>query len=262
MKLAQQTVGLSLFCAGLLAASSQAYAETPAAGTGFTSQEALSKLFELEGNSPFSTPYDGTLTFSAFTSKFTTANGHGYRNELKIGKKNRLPIEQTHEHFSAVVTPTLPSGARTIVAQYHVEGLETIVKVYVEDTDEGGLLDSKANNGVFDIVAKIYGTNGKDVPTAIGTVRSGESFDLDIKFENGYATVTGKTANNGTIQTERTRIKGDNRNIYFKFGDYLQAFHPVTNALTTKPAEWDQYFRQNHIDGSEIKFSHTRFVRD
>jgi hypothetical protein len=264
MKLIQRTCGLSMLCAGLLAASGHALAEAPGAGTatGFTSQEALNSLFELEGNSPFSSPYDGTLSFSALTSKFTTANGHGYRNELKIAKKNRLPIEQTHEHFSAVVTPTLPNGARTIVAQYHVEGLETIVKVYVEDTDERSLLDGKANNGVFDIVAKIYGTDGKDVPTALGTFRSGESFDLDIKFENGYATVAAKTATNGTIQTKRTRIKGDKRNIYFKFGDYLQAFHPVTNQLTTKPAEWDEYFRQNHIDNSLIRFSHTTFVRD
>jgi hypothetical protein len=262
MNLLQRTCGLSLLCAGLLAASSHAHAEASGAGTGFTSKEALNSLFELEGNSPFSSPYDGTLTFSALTSRFTTANGHGYRNELKIGKKNRLPIEQTHEHFSAVVTPTLPNGARTIVAQYHVEGLETIVKVYVLDTDEAGLLDSKANNGVFDIVAKIYGTDGKDVPTALGTFRSGESFDLDIKFENGYATVAAKTAANGAIQTVRTRIKGDNRNIYFKFGDYLQAFHPVTNALTVKPAEWDEYFRQHHIDNSQVKFSHTKFVRD
>jgi hypothetical protein len=258
MNLLQRTCGLSLLCAGLLAAT-HAYAEAPAA---FTPKDSLEKLFELEGNSPFSSPYDGTLTFSAFTSKFTTANGHGYRNELKIGKKSRLPIEQTHEHFSATVTPTLPNGGRTIVAQYHVEGLETIVKVYVEDTAESGLLDSKANNGVFDVVAKIYGSNGKDEPTPIGTVRSGESFDLDIKFENGYATVTGKTAANGTIQTPRTRIKGDKRNIYFKFGDYLQAFHPVTGELTIKPAEWDEYFRKNHIDGSQIKFSHVSFVRD
>jgi hypothetical protein len=260
MNLLQRTCGLSLLCATVLAASNQAYAQAP--GAAFTPKATLDKLFELEGNSPFSSPYDGTLTFSALTSKFTTANGHGYRNELKIGKKNRLPIEQTHEHFSAVVTPTLPSGARTIIAQYHVEGLETIVKVYVEDTEESGLLDSKANNGVFDIVAKIFSTDGKDVPTAIGTFRSGESFDLDIRFDNGYATVTAKTAANGTIQTPRTRIKGDHRNIYFKFGDYLQAFHPVTGALTTRPAEWDEYFRLHHIDNSQIKFSHTQFVRD
>ncbi|TFW32246.1 polysaccharide lyase family 7 protein [Massilia horti] len=258
MNLLQRTCGLSLLCAGLLAASGHAQAQAP----GFTSKEALESLFELEGNSPFSTPHDGTLTFSALTSKFATANGHGYRNELKIGKKNRLPIEQTNEHFSAVVTPTLSNGAKTIVAQYHVEGLETIVKVYVQDTEDGQLLDGKANNGVFDIVAKIFSTSGKDVATALGTIRSGESFDLDIKFDKGDATVTAKTATNGTIQTARTRIKGDHRNIYFKFGDYLQALDPATNGFTSSTAKWDEYYRLKHIDSSSIRFSHTTFERN
>jgi hypothetical protein len=254
----------SLLCAGLLAGCAHTQTGDTAldAATAFTPREGLDKLFEAEGSSPFTTPYAGTLNFSAFTSRFTTANGHGYRNELKIAKKSRLPIEQTREHFSATVTPTLPNGARTIVAQYHVEGLETIVKVYVQDTDEHGLLDGKADNGVFDVVAKIFDTSGKDVGTAMGTVRSGESFTLDIRFENGDATVAVKTASNGSIQTPRTRIKGDKRNIYFKFGDYLQAFDPDTNALTTSPARWDEYFRRHRIDGSRISFSNTTFVRD
>jgi uncharacterized protein YggU (UPF0235/DUF167 family) len=249
-----------LLCAGLLAAST--HAQTGVATPDFTSREALSSLFDLEGNSPFPSPYAGTLNFSALTSKFATANGHGYRNELKIAAKNRRPIEQTHEHFSALVTPTLPNGAKTIVAQYHVDGLDTILKVYVQDTDDRQLLDGKANNGVFDVVAKILGTSGKDVATALGTVRSGESFALDIKFENGDAIVAVKTDKNGSIQTERTRIKGDKRNIYFKFGDYSQALDPETKALTTSPAKWDEYFRLNRIDNSLVSFSHTTFVRD
>jgi len=251
--------GLSLLCAGLLAACAHAQTGT---NTAFTSQEGLNKLFEAEGNSPFTSPYDGTLNFSAFTSRFTTANGHGYRNELKIAKKSRLPIEQTHEHFSAIVTPTLPNGARTIVAQYHVEGLETIVKVYVQDTEDGQLLDGKSGNGVFDVVAKMSDSSGKDAATALGTVRSGESFGLDIRFEHGDATVAVKTARHGSLQTARTRIKGDKRNIYFKFGDYLQAVDPDTKELTSSPARWDEYFRRNGIDGSRISFSRMIFVRD
>jgi hypothetical protein len=269
MNLIQRTCGLSLLCSVMLAACGhvqpgKAAPDAPGAGvaTGFTSKEALSSLFDLEGNSPFPAPYAGTLDFSALTSKFATANGHGYRNELKIAPKNRRPIELTHEHFSALVTPTLPNGAKTIVAQYHVDGLDTILKVYVQDTADGQLLDGKANNGIFDVVVKILGTSGKDAATALGTVRSGESFALDIKFENGDATVTARTDKNGSIQTERTRIKGDKRNIYFKFGDYSQALDPDTKALTISPAKWDEYFRANHIDNSLVRFSQTRFVRD
>lgn len=258
MNLLQRTCGLSMLCAGLLAASGHALAEAP----GFTSQQALESVFELEGNAPFSSPYDGTLTFSALGSKFATANGHGYRNELKIGKKQRRPIEQTHEHFAATITPTLSNGAKTIVAQYHVDGLETILKVYVQDTEDRGLLDGKADNGVFDIVVKILGTDGVDAPTALGTIRSGESFDLDIRFDNGEATVTAHTAANGNKQTARTRIKGDKRNIYFKFGDYLQALDPATKGFTSVPAKWDEYYRMHKVDTDSIRFTHTRFERD
>jgi hypothetical protein len=255
--------GLSLLCAGLLAShglAQAAGADTPAAG--FTPKASLDGLFELEGKPPYSTPYDGTLSFSALDSKFATAHGHGYRNELKIATKNRRTIEQTREHFSAIVTPTLPNGAKTIVSQYHVDGLDTILKVYVQDTDDKEALDGKAGNGVFDIVAKILGTAGHDVGTAVGTIRSGESFALDIQFDKGVATVSATTAANGKRQTEATRIKGDQRKIYFKFGDYFQAQDPATGALTWEPAKWDAYFRQNHMERDQVRFSQVSFVRD
>lgn len=266
MNLLQRRGVPSLLCAGLLAASGHppaanaANAATP--GAGFTPKETLTSLFDLEGNPPFSNPYDGTLSFSALSSKFATAHGHGYRNELKIATKNRRTIEQTREHFSAVVTPTLPNGAKTIVSQYHVDGLDTIVKVYVQDTADKQLLDGKADNGVFDIVAKIRDTSGEDVPTALGTIRSGQSFDLDVRFDQGVATVTARTAANGILRTTPTRIKGDKRKIYFKFGDYSQALDPVTHALTSDTAKWDEYFRQHHIDQDQIRFEHVNFVRD
>jgi hypothetical protein len=249
---------------GLLAALTQAgHAGTLDAppGAGFTPRETLDSLFELEGASPYSTPYDGTLNFSAMTSKHATPNGHGYRNEFKIRSASRLPVEQTHERFSALVTPTLPAGARTIVAQYHVVGIETIVKVYVQDTAEPGLLDSKAGNGVFDIVAQLRDPSGKDIPTALGTVRSGEQFALEVRFDGGEAGVTVKSAKHGVLHTPRIRVMADHRKIYFKFGDYLQARDPDTGAMSTKPATWDAYYQRNGIGSSLISFKDTRFER-
>ncbi|MCC2956764.1 polysaccharide lyase family 7 protein [Massilia sp. IC2-477] len=266
-RLRSLAIGLAaapIICVGLLAALAQpSHAGAPAAssGAGFTPRDTLASLFELEGGSPYSTPYDGTLNFSAFTSKHATPNGHGYRNELKISRASRLPIEQTHEHFSALVTPTLPAGARTIVAQYHVEGIETIVKLYVQDIAEPALLDGKANNGVFDVVARIRDTSGKDVSTALGTVRSGERFALDVRFDGGNARVSVKSDRHGALQTPLTRVMGDHRKIYFKFGDYLQARDPDTGAMSTKPATWDAYFQRNGIGSSLISFSETKFER-
>jgi hypothetical protein len=256
-------LALDLAAVVLAAVTLASHAGTPeaGAGTGFTSRETLAGLFELEGSAPYATPYDGTLNFSALAAKHVTPNGHGYRNELKISAANRLPIAQTREHFSALVTPTLPAGARTIVAQYHVEGIETIVKVYVQDTADLALLDGKAGNGVFDVVAQIRDTNGKNVPTALGTVRSGEQFALDVRFDAGDASVAVKSGKHGVLHTPRTRVMGDHRKIYFKFGDYLQARDPDTGAMSTKPAIWDAYLQRNGIDSSLISFRETKFER-
>lgn len=235
---------------------------SPAGAQTFTPEATLKRLFALEGNTPYPSPYAGTLNFSALDSKYASPNGHGYRNELKIVDSQRLSAADTREHFSARVTATLPNVAKTIIAQYHVEGLDTILKVYVQDTADSKGLDGKTGNGVFDILVRILDTDGKEATTALGTVRSGESFDLDIVFNAGEAQVTARTANGGTLKTPLTRIRPDTRKIYFKFGDYLQARDPVAGEHTSSPEKWDEYYRQNHIDSSHIRFSHTIFERE
>jgi hypothetical protein len=249
----------AIYCAGLALSVATAL---PAAAQTYTSQAALEKLFTLEGKSPYAAPYAGTLDFSALESKYDSGHGHGYRNELKVADPQRRSAALTHEHFAARVTPTLATGAKTIVAQYHVEGLDTILKVYVQDTADKQGLDGKAGNGVFDILVRILGADGKEVTTALGTVRSGEGFDLDIAFNAGEALVSARTASGGELKTQRTRIKPDDRKIYFKFGDYLQALDPDTGKHTIVAAKWDQYYSQHHIDSSRISFSHTIFERD
>ncbi|USX12567.1 polysaccharide lyase family 7 protein [Oxalobacteraceae bacterium OTU3CAMAD1] len=235
---------------------------SPAGAQGFTPQATLQRLFSLEGNSPYPSPYAGTLNFSALESKYASPNGHGYRNELKVADRERLSLADTREHFAARITATLPNVAKTIVAQYHVEGLDTILKVYVQDTADKQGLDGKSGNGVFDILVRILGVDGKEVTTALGTVRSGESFDLDIVLNAGEAQATARTANGGTLKTALTRIRPDTRKIYFKFGDYLQARDPVTGEHTISPEKWEEYYRQNNINSSHVRFSHTVFERN
>jgi hypothetical protein len=60
---------------------------------------------------------------------------------------------------------------------------------------------------VFDILVRILGTDGKEATTALGTVRSGASFDLDIRFEAGEAVVTVDGAG-GVRRTGRTPHQG------------------------------------------------------
>lgn len=236
-------------------------AALPATAQDFTPRADLEKLFAVEGKVPYAVPYDGTLHFSALDSRYDSGHGHGYRNELKIADKARLVAARTREHFSARVTPTLPDGAKTIVAQYHVEGLDTILKVYVQDTADRQGLDGKEGNGVFDILVRILGTDGKEVTTALGTVRSGASFDLDIRLVAGVAQVT--VDSGGVVRrTEPTHVKADERKIYFKFGDYLQARDPDTGAHTTSADKWGRYYSLHGIGGSRIDFGHTIFERE
>lgn len=241
---------LALACAG-------AHAQA-----GFTSKSDLDALFELEGKAPFSRPYDGTLTFSALASRFASAHGHGWRNELKIEAPKRRSLERTREHFSAIVTPTLPDGAKTIVAQYHVEGLDTILKVYVQDSADARAFDGKAGNGVFDVVARILGADGRERETALATLKSGEQFRLEIRFDGGVASVGVDSAAHGTIRTAPTPIPGDRRKVYFKFGDYAQALDPASGKPTSDPAKWDAWFRAHHIDAGTVRFQQVMFVRD
>ena len=215
----------------------------------FTPRDTLERLFEIEGQSPYDAPYDGTLHFSALESKYDSGHGHGYRNELKLASKLRRNSAQTREHFAARVTPRLPDGAKTIVAQYHVEGLDTIVKVYVQDTADRQGLDGKAGNGVFDVLVRMPGMDGKEAATALSTVRSGQAFDMDIRFDAGTASVT-VAGPDGVRREARTRIKPDERAIYFKFGDYLQARDPDTGAHTIS------------ITTSRIDFNNTVFERE
>jgi uncharacterized protein (AIM24 family) len=137
-----------------------------------------------------------------------------------------------------------------------------MLKVYVQDTLDRKALDGQAGNGVFDIIARIGGIDGKETMTALGTVRSGEGFTLDIRLANGEATVAVKTDRHGAIQTPRTKVKDAGRAIYFKFGDYLQALDPETQAKTTERAKWDAYFLGKQITTGHVSFSGTVFKRE
>jgi len=253
----QRAMRQVLLCASLLATASVA-----GAGPAFTTEAALRSQFEAEGLTPYPAPYSGTLEFSALASKFDSGHGHGYRNELKLQSSLRRGVTTTREHFAAHVTPTLPAGAKTIIAQYHGEGLDTLVKVYVQDTDDAKLTDGQADNGVFDVVVRLLGTDGKEVSAALGTLRSGDSLDLDIRFADGAAQVTVSTAAQGRQQTALVPIHDNGRNIYLKFGDYLQALDPATQTHTTQSAKWDAYYRLHHIDKTLLRFSDVQFERE
>ncbi len=226
------------------------------------SQTYLKSIFAVEGDNPYPTNDDGTLVFSAMDSKFNSGNGHGYRNEVKVIDVLRRSVGATKDHFSATITPLLPVGGKTIVAQYHVESLDTELKVYIQDTKEFGAFNGVNGDGVFDVLVRILGTNGKETMTPLAQIKSGESFRLAIDLDGGAVTVMVESQTKRHQTTGRTQIKDLGKNIYFKFGDYLQALDVVTGGHTTDSKKWEAYYQAHQIDRSRIKFSEVSFSHE
>ena len=175
------------------------------------------QLFDLEGNNPNPLVNSRTLVFVPLQTKHTTSNGGGWRHEYKIKPSERKRMYSTTESFSAKYKVEMSDGAKTIIAQHHGSDTSTLMKVYIADSNESNLIDSRRDNGVFDVYARLRGCNdSKETVFPLGTIRSGESFTLTM--ENNLGTVKVKAFN----RTAELKVKDDN-SAYFKFGNYLQS---------------------------------------
>jgi hypothetical protein len=222
-----------------------------------TSIAKLKEYFEVEGNNPYVA--DGTLRFSALESKYKSPNGNGWRNEVKIKEELRKNMAKTYEDFSADVKVTLSKGAKTIVAQHHEDGLGTIVKVYVADTrdDPDENQNAISADGIFDVFVRITRMNGgkkEEVTTSFGTIRSGETFRLDVSNHNGNISVTAL----GRTVTEKAK---DAPGAYFKFGDYLQAQNPITMKKCSRDA-FEKCYKDAGITQSVIEMTNVVYTRE
>lgn len=181
---------------------------------------AVISTFEIEGHSPYSA--DGcSMVFEPLVAQVTTANGNGWRHEVKIPAALRVGMSAISESLRADVKVDLSPGGKTIIAQYHAQGTGTIVKVYVSDTNESGFLNSIASDGIFDVYVRIRPAGStSEVKTALGTIRTGDSFNLLVSDVYGRVTVSafGRTA---------TANVDDGGASYLKFGNYLQSQNPV-----------------------------------
>lgn len=178
-------------------------------------------LFDLEGDNPHPLVSNTELVFVPLETQFTTSGGGGWRHEYKIKTSERKAMYDTEEEFSATYKVELSDGSKTIIAQHHGTDISTLMKLYVADSSESGFIDSEANNGIFDVYVRLRGTDGNEDKFALGTVRSGESFDVKMTNDKGFVTVSA-FGESGSLLVEDDDIT------YFKFGNYLQSQDPVT----------------------------------
>ena len=216
-----------------------------------TDLSTLRRFFEIEGDDAFASARNGTLTFSATASRYASPNGHGFRNEAKLRKEARLPARATHERFAADITPSLPSGAKTIVAQYHQSGTGTAMTLQVQDT--------RQRDGVFDILATFTGPDGGKTKAPLGTLRAGETFHLELEAVSGTGRVAVRTASTGLRDTGARAI-ADDPGLYLKFGDYLQA-RDEKGGMTSDPGAWSASLARQGIAATRVTFSDVRFKR-
>lgn len=178
------------------------------------------ELFDLEGVTPHPLVDPQTLVFVPLEAQHTTPNGNGWRHEYKIKPPLRVAMSETYEEFRATIKVEMSDGGKTIVTQYHAGDLGTLMKVYVADSSEGGLFDSVAANGIFDVYVRIRNTAGIEVKFPLGTIESGDSFSLHVVNDYGLVQVE------AFGQTVELQVQDDTAS-YLKFGNYLQSQNPV-----------------------------------
>lgn len=210
----------------------------------------LQQWFDYEGARPFR---GDRLEFSALDSQTLTQNGHGIRNELKRKDRDRRSMYETSESLSGTIAYQLSPGAKTIVIQYHEGDTETLFKLYVADVQDKHLINGIANDGVFDVYARIKDVEGKEKVYPFLSIPGRGEFDFTLTANHGTISITiaGKTV------SQKTQ---DSQGVFLKFGDYLQAQDPVTDQQATH-AQIPDFYKKQGITVDHITFTNVKYVR-
>lgn len=218
-----------------------------------TSAAELREHFAVEGEDPFISA--NTLSFDALSSAHVTENGNGFRNELKIDESQRADMTATDEVFNADVTVNLSPGSKTIIAQHHASDTGTLMKVYVSDTDE--FEKGAAADGTFEVYARLEKPDGSgEEVVQLGTVQSGDTFDLSVQNDHGFVSVSSDTlGSSASLQVK------DSSESYFKFGNYLQAQDPYTLKKASGSDNFAALYDKFDITESVVTFANVGYSR-
>lgn len=214
----------------------------------------IKEYFDVEGDDPYES--SNTMVFDALNSKVITPNGNGWRHEVKVAEENRVSMTESWEYFSANIRPVLSDGSKTIIAQYHAADTSTLVKVYVSDTNESNHDDSEANNGIFDVYARLRPpSSSSEVVFNFGTIRSGDTIDLTVINDHGFVYVE-------ALGEDTQLTVQDSSESYFKFGNYLQAQDAESGDDVDDSDDWEDFYDDAGITSSVITFSSIFYGRE
>ncbi|ASM48884.1 hypothetical protein PESP_a0658 [Pseudoalteromonas espejiana DSM 9414] len=226
-------------------------------GSNIPSSIASGSIFDLEGDNPNPLVNNSTLVFVPLEAQHITPNGNGWRHEYKVKESLRVAMTQSYEVFEATVKVEMSDGGKTIISQHHASDTGTISKVYVSDTDESGFNDSVAGNGIFDVYVRLRNTSGNEEKYALGTITSGESFNLRVVNNYGDVDVSA-LGNSFGIPVE------DDSESYFKFGNYLQSQDPNTLDKCGEPGNSNSFkncFEDLGITQSKVTMTNVSYTR-
>lgn len=146
-----------------------------------------------------------------------------------------------YEEFQANIKVEMSDGGKTIVSQYHVDALGTIMKVYVSDSQENGLLDNQPANGIFDVYVCLRNAPGVEEIVAFGTIESGDSFSLRVVNDYGLVRVE------AFGQAVELQVEDDSAESFLKFGRHLQSQTSIGNVNCGEPGH-SSSFAQCYAD--------------
>lgn len=226
-------------------------------GSAIPSNITDGSILDLEGADPHPLVNSTTLEFVPLEAQHVTPNGNGWRHEYKVKSDLRVAMSATYEVFEADIKVDMSDAGKTIVAQHHASDTGTIMKLYVSDSSESGFDDSVAGNGVFDVYVRLRNTDGIEEKYALGTIRSGDTFDLKVVNDYGYVTVYGMGRVFG-IPVE------DDSASYFKFGNYLQSQNTYTRVDCGEHGDSDSFaqcFADMGITESTVTMTNVSYTR-
>lgn len=237
--------------------SSSSSSSTGGSGNDIPSSITDGSLFDLEGEDPDPLVNSSTLRFVPLEARVTTPNGNGWRHEYKIKSGLRIAMTDTYELFEADIKVEMSDGGKTIVAQHHASDTGTIMKLYVSDSSESGFDDSVAGNGIFDVYVRLRNTSGNEEKYALGTIQSGDTFDLKVVNDYGDVHVYAM-GNSFGIPVE------DDSASYFKFGNYLQSQDTSNNEDCGESGDSDSFeqcFEELGITESTVTMTNVSYER-